>query len=73
MYDLCIVGGGAAGLSCAIAAGKLGHKILLIDKNNKAVDVEKSYVKITKADEEYVQEVLNDIFLGNNKGNGIKK
>lgn len=23
--------------------------------------------------EEYVQEVLNDIFLGNNKGNGIKK
>jgi len=35
MYDLCIVGGGAAGLSCAIAAGKLGHKILLIDKNNK--------------------------------------
>ena len=35
MYDLCIVGGGAAGLSCAISAGRKGAKILLIDKNNK--------------------------------------
>ncbi len=35
MYDLCIIGGGAAGLSCAITAGRLGLKILLIDKNNK--------------------------------------
>ncbi len=35
MYDLCIIGGGAAGMSCAIAAGRNGKKILLIDKNNK--------------------------------------
>ncbi len=35
MYDLCIIGGGAAGLSCAITAGRLGLKTLLIDKNNK--------------------------------------
>lgn len=35
MYDLCVIGGGAAGLSCAIAAGRLGLKVLLIDKNNK--------------------------------------
>ncbi|MBR3833570.1 MAG: aminoacetone oxidase family FAD-binding enzyme [Lachnospiraceae bacterium] len=35
MYDLCIIGGGASGLSCAIQAGRLGLKVLLIDKNNK--------------------------------------
>ena len=29
----------------------------LIDKNNKACDVEKSYVKITKADDEYILKV----------------
>ncbi len=35
MYDICIVGGGAAGMSCAITAGRLGLKVLLIDKNQK--------------------------------------
>lgn len=35
MYDLCIVGGGAAGISCAITAGRLGLKVLLLEKNNK--------------------------------------
>ncbi len=37
----------------------IGKKLLvpLIDKNNKACDVEKSYVKITKLDEEYILKV----------------
>ena len=37
----------------------IGLKIItpLIDKNGKAVDVEKSYVKITKTDEEYILKV----------------
>ncbi len=37
----------------------IGLKLLtpLIDKNNKAVDVEKSYVKITKASDEYILKV----------------
>lgn len=35
MYDLCVIGGGAAGMSCAIAAGCNGKKVLLIDKNKK--------------------------------------
>ena len=37
----------------------IGLKIIvpLIDKNNKAVDVEKSYVKITKVDDEYILKV----------------
>ena len=37
----------------------IGKKMIvaLIDKNNKAVDVEKSYVKITKTDEEYILKV----------------
>ncbi len=35
MYDLCIIGGGAAGMSCAIAAGRNGKKILIIEKNSK--------------------------------------
>lgn len=37
----------------------IGKKIItpLIDKNNKAVDVEKSYVKITKANDEYILKV----------------
>lgn len=37
----------------------IGKKIIvaLIDKNNKAVDVEKSYVKITKLDDEYLLKV----------------
>ena len=37
----------------------IGKKIIvaLIDKNNKAVDVEKSYVKISKTDDEYILKV----------------
>lgn len=37
----------------------IGKKLItaLIDKNNKACDVEKSYVKITKTDDEYVLKV----------------
>lgn len=37
----------------------IGKKIMipLIDKNNKACDVEKSYVKITKVDDEYILKV----------------
>ena len=37
----------------------IGKKIIiaLIDKNNKAVDVEKSYVKISKLDDEYILKV----------------
>ena len=37
----------------------IGLKIIvpLVDKNNKAVDVEKSYVKITKADDEYILKI----------------
>lgn len=35
MYDLCVIGGGAAGISCAIAAGRCGKKVLLLEKNNK--------------------------------------
>ena len=35
MYDLCIVGGGAAGMSCAIAAAEKGLKVIVCDRNNK--------------------------------------
>lgn len=37
----------------------IGKKLIiaLIDKNNKACDVEKSYVQITKSDEEYILKV----------------
>ena len=37
----------------------IGKKIIvpLVDKNNKACDVEKSYVKITKTDDEYILKV----------------
>ena len=37
----------------------IGKKLVvaLIDKNNKAVDVEKSYVKITKTEDEYILKV----------------
>ena len=35
IYDLIIVGGGAAGMLCAIEAKKLGMKnVLLIEKDN---------------------------------------
>ena len=35
MKNVCIVGGGAAGLMAAYAAGKNGHKVTLIEKNEK--------------------------------------
>ncbi|MEE9325719.1 MAG: NAD(P)/FAD-dependent oxidoreductase [Cocleimonas sp.] len=35
-YDVIIVGAGAAGLMCAIEAGKRGRKVLLLDKASKA-------------------------------------
>lgn len=35
MYDLCVIGGGAAGISCAIAAARQGLKVIICDRNNK--------------------------------------
>lgn len=35
-YDVLIIGAGAAGLMCAIEAGKRGRRVLLIDKAKKA-------------------------------------
>jgi predicted flavoprotein YhiN len=34
-YDVIIVGAGAAGMMCAIEAGKRGRKVLLIDHAKK--------------------------------------
>ncbi len=34
-YDIIIVGAGAAGLMCAISAGKNGHAVLILEKSNK--------------------------------------
>ncbi len=36
IVDVIVVGAGAAGLMCSATAGKSGHKVLLIDKANKA-------------------------------------
>ncbi|MGB2869775.1 MAG: NAD(P)/FAD-dependent oxidoreductase [Bacteroidota bacterium] len=33
-YDCIIVGGGAAGLMCAIEAGKRGHKVVVLERNS---------------------------------------
>ena len=35
-YDVIIIGAGAAGLMCAIEAGKRGRKVLILDKASKA-------------------------------------
>ena len=34
-YDVIIIGAGAAGLMCAIEAGKRGRKVLLVDHFKK--------------------------------------
>jgi predicted Rossmann fold flavoprotein len=34
-YDVIIIGGGAAGLMCAISAGALGQKVLVLDRNDQ--------------------------------------
>lgn len=34
-YDLIVVGGGAAGLMCAITAGQRGRSVLVVDSSNK--------------------------------------
>lgn len=34
-YDVIIVGGGASGLMCAIAAGQRGRRVLVLDSSNK--------------------------------------
>jgi predicted Rossmann fold flavoprotein len=34
-YDVIIIGSGAAGLMCAIEAGKRGRKVLILDHANK--------------------------------------
>lgn len=36
MYDLCIIGCGAAGMSAAIEASKYGMSVIILEKNNKA-------------------------------------
>lgn len=35
MYDVCIVGGGAAGMSAAITAASAGKRVFIVDKNAK--------------------------------------
>lgn len=35
MYDICIVGGGAAGMSAAITAARAGKRVFLVEKNAK--------------------------------------
>jgi len=40
-YDVIIIGAGAAGLMCAIEAGKKGRKVLLVDHSKK---LEKKFV-----------------------------
>ncbi len=35
MYDLCIIGGGVAGISAAISAASLGMKVAIIEKDKK--------------------------------------
>ena len=37
IYDIAVVGGGPAGLSCAITAAQRGHNVTLFEKNNKAL------------------------------------
>jgi len=34
-YDVIIIGAGAAGMMCAIEAGKRGRKVLIIEKADK--------------------------------------
>ncbi|MDO7651129.1 MAG: NAD(P)/FAD-dependent oxidoreductase, partial [Gammaproteobacteria bacterium] len=34
-YDVIILGAGAAGLMCAITAGKRGKTVLVLEKSNK--------------------------------------
>ena len=33
MKNICVIGGGAAGLMAAYAAAKIGHKVILFEKN----------------------------------------
>ncbi|MBQ9609980.1 MAG: aminoacetone oxidase family FAD-binding enzyme [Lachnospiraceae bacterium] len=35
MYDLCIIGGGMSAISCAITAARRGHKVIILEKNDK--------------------------------------
>lgn len=35
MYDVCVIGGGAAGMSAAIAAARTGANVIILEKNNK--------------------------------------
>lgn len=35
VYDAIIIGGGACGLMCGVEAGKLGKKVLVLERNNK--------------------------------------
>ncbi len=35
MYDVCIIGGGAAGISAAVAAARKGADVIILEKNNK--------------------------------------
>ncbi|MCM1272112.1 MAG: aminoacetone oxidase family FAD-binding enzyme [Clostridium sp.] len=35
MYDVIVIGGGAAGIAAAISAGRLGAKVLILEKNKK--------------------------------------
>jgi hypothetical protein len=34
-YDLCIIGGGAAGMMAAVQAGRLGKSVLLLERGEK--------------------------------------
>src|SRR5690554_1304132 len=35
VYDAVIIGGGACGLMCGVEAGRLGKKVLILERNDK--------------------------------------
>ncbi len=35
IYDAVIIGGGACGLMCGVEAGRLGKKVLIVERNDK--------------------------------------
>ena len=39
-WDVIVIGAGAAGLMCALVAGKRGRRVLLLEKNSKVVIIE---------------------------------
>ena len=63
-FDVCVIGGGASGASCALEAQLRGLKTVLVDAGDFASGSSTASTKLAHGGVRYLQEAVNDLDMG---------